>query len=141
MMAHWNHRQHAGSGRAAIASVPVFPVFPASLSERPVVRLCSSIVPMRGERGESMASRPIHWHEGMFLRPQHFQAADRYARGALRESEDWFHPFDWGLKSVDFDREAFGNYSAVLRGCEARFKDGTKVSIPDDGTVDPVELK
>ena len=27
-----------------------------------------------------MASRPVHWHEGMFLRPQHFQAADRHAR-------------------------------------------------------------
>lgn len=88
-----------------------------------------------------MASRPIHWHEGMFLRPQHFQAADRFARDTLRDSEDWFHPFNWGLRSVEFDREAFGNYSAVLRSCEARFKDGTRVSFPADGTVDPVELR
>jgi type VI secretion system protein ImpJ len=77
----------------------------------------------------------------MFLRPQHFQAGDRYAREVLKDSEDWFHPFGWGVRSVDFDREAFGNYSAVLRSCEARFKDGTKLSIPADGTVDPVELK
>lgn len=88
-----------------------------------------------------MSSRPVHWHEGMFLRPQHFQAADRYARNTMKESEDWFHPFNWGVRLVDFDREAFGNYSAVLRACEARFKDGTKVSIPADGTIDPVELK
>jgi len=88
-----------------------------------------------------MASRPIHWHEGMFLRPQHFQVADRNVREAIYGSEDWFHPFDWGIRSVEFDREAFGNYSAVLRACEARFKDGTKVAIPADGTVDPVELK
>lgn len=88
-----------------------------------------------------MASRPIHWHEGMFLRPQHFQVADRNARESLRDSEDWFHPFNWGVRSVEFDREAFGNYSAVLRSCEARFKDGTKISIPADGTVDPVELR
>ncbi|SIO61695.1 type VI secretion system protein ImpJ [Singulisphaera sp. GP187] len=88
-----------------------------------------------------MASRPIHWHEGMFLRPQHFQVADRNVREGLRDSEDWFHPFNWGVRSVEFDREAFGNYSAVLRSCEARFKDGTKISIPGDGTVDPVELR
>ena len=62
-----------------------------------------------------MASRPIHWHEGMFLRPQHFQVADRNVREAIYGSEDWFHPFDWGIRSVEFDREAFGNYSAVLR--------------------------
>ena len=30
-----------------------------------------------------MPSRPVHWYEGMFLRPQHFQAADRHAREAL----------------------------------------------------------
>ena len=47
-------------------------------------------------------------------------------------------PFNWGLRSVEFDREAIANYSAVLRSCEARFKDGTKLSIPADGTVDPV---
>lgn len=88
-----------------------------------------------------MASRPIHWHEGMFLRPSHFQAADRHALDMLRGSEDWYHPFNWGLRSVDFDREAIGNYSAVLRSCEARFKDGTKLSIPADGTVDSVELR
>ena len=88
-----------------------------------------------------MASRPVHWYEGMFLRPHHFQVADRHARAALKDSEDWFHPFDWGLRSVDLDRDAIGNYTLSLRSCEARFKDGTKLSIPADGVVDPVELK
>jgi type VI secretion system protein ImpJ len=86
-------------------------------------------------------SRSVHWYEGMFLRPQHFQAADRSAGDALKDSEDWLHPFNWGLRSVEFDRDAIANYSISLRECEARFKDGTKVSIPSDGAVDPVELK
>jgi type VI secretion system protein ImpJ len=88
-----------------------------------------------------MPSRPVHWYEGMFLRPQHFQAADRHARDELRRSEDWYHPFNWGIRSFDLDRDAVANYSAVLRSCEARFKDGTKLSIPADTTVDPVELR
>ncbi len=88
-----------------------------------------------------MASRPVHWYEGMFLRPHHFQVADRQARAELKESEDWSHPFHWGIRSVDFDRDAIANYTVSVRTCEARFKDGTRLSIPADGTVDPVELK
>jgi type VI secretion system protein ImpJ len=88
-----------------------------------------------------MPSRPVHWSEGMFLRPQHFQAADRYASQARAESEDWYHPFNWGIRRVELDRDAIGNYSAVVRSCEARFKDGTKLTLPDDATADPVELR
>ena len=88
-----------------------------------------------------MPSRPVHWYEGMFLRPQHFQAADRHAREAIRESEDWFHPFDWGLRTVDLDPDAVANYTATLRGCEARFKDGTRLTIPAEGAVAPVEIR
>jgi type VI secretion system protein ImpJ len=88
-----------------------------------------------------MPSRPVHWSEGMFLRPQHFQAADRHARQGLTDSEDWFHPFNWGVRRVEFDRDAVGNYSVVVRACEARFKDGTKLTIPDDAVADPIELR
>jgi type VI secretion system protein ImpJ len=88
-----------------------------------------------------MPSQPVHWYEGMFLRPQHFQAADRHARQALAASEDWYHPFDWGVRRVELDRDAIGNYSAVVRACDARFKDGTKLSIPDDTVADPAELR
>ena len=31
-----------------------------------------------------MAKRPVHWSEGMFLKPHHFQASDRYARERLQ---------------------------------------------------------
>jgi type VI secretion system protein ImpJ len=88
-----------------------------------------------------MASRAIHWYEGMFLRPHHMQVADRHAQSLLKDSEDWYHPFNWGIRSLDLDRAAIGNYTVVLRSCEARFKDGTKLSIPSDSTVDPIELK
>ena len=33
------------------------------------------------------------------------------------------------------------NHERVLRSCEARFKDGTRVSVPAEVTVDPAELK
>src|SRR3954451_17254593 len=93
-------------------------------------------------RGKSaMPSRPVHWSEGMFLRPQHFQAADRYAGQALADFEDWYHPFNWGIRRLELDRDAIGNYSLVVRDCEARFKDGTKLTIPGTTSADPVELR
>jgi type VI secretion system protein ImpJ len=88
-----------------------------------------------------MAKRPVHWHEGMFLKPHHFQAADRFLRERIRETEDWLHPHDWGLKSVEFDEDAIANYSVVLRSCQARFKDGTTLTVPDEVAVDPLDLR
>lgn len=88
-----------------------------------------------------MSNRQVHWYEGMFLNPHHFQAADRHAQAAWRTSEDWFHLFNWGLRSIDLDRDAIPNYAFALRSCEARFKDGTKLSIPEDAIADPIELR
>ena len=86
-----------------------------------------------------MASRAVHWEEGMFLTPQHFQAADRHARRNLREVEDWFHPYDWGVRSITFDPQV-ASYVVTLRGCEARFKDGTRLSVGDDLDVPPLTI-
>jgi type VI secretion system protein ImpJ len=88
-----------------------------------------------------MAKRPVHWFEGMFLKPHHFQAFDRYQRDRIRESEDWLHPHDWGLRSVRFDDDAIANYSLRLISCQARFKDGTTLSVPEEASVDPLDLK
>lgn len=88
-----------------------------------------------------MAKRPVHWFEGMFLKPHHFQAADRHARDRLQESEDWLHPHDWGLRSVRLDEDAIANYSLRVASCQARFKDGTTLSVPDEATLDPLELR
>lgn len=88
-----------------------------------------------------MAQRPVHWYEGMFLQPQHLQAADRHTSQAIRQSEDWFHPFNWGLRYLELDRDAIANFTATLPACEARFKDGTRLSLPGDASVDPVDLR
>ncbi len=88
-----------------------------------------------------MAKRPVHWYEGMFLKPHHFQASDRHLRERIRESEDWLHPHDWGLRSVRFDEDAIANYAIRLTSCKARFKDGTTVSVPEEASVDPLDLR
>jgi type VI secretion system protein ImpJ len=88
-----------------------------------------------------MPSRAVHWFEGMFLSPQHLQAADRHTLRRLQETEDWYHPFAWGLKSIELDSAALANFMVDLQSCEARFPDGSHLSIPKDATVAPVPLR
>src|SRR6516165_3409315 len=88
-----------------------------------------------------MASRAVHWFEGMFLSPQHLQAADRHTLRGLQEVEDWYNPFAWGLRSVEINQAARANFMVDLQSCEARFPDGTHLSIPIDATVAPVQLR
>ena len=52
-----------------------------------------------------MRNLPIFWHVGMFLRPQHFQAADRYWSELTEVSQQFDHPYYYGLRSASFSEE------------------------------------
>ncbi len=88
-----------------------------------------------------MAVRSVHWHEGMFLRPQHFQAAQRHWGGVLATDEKWDHHYNWGLRHVELDLDALANFRCVVRALKARLRDGTLVSVPEDGTLPAVDLR
>jgi type VI secretion system protein ImpJ len=88
-----------------------------------------------------MSKRPVHWHEGMFLRPQHFQAAQRHALANAFRDEKWDHQYNWGLRAIDLDREALANHRFVVRSLEARFRDGTLVVVPEDGVLPALDLR
>jgi type VI secretion system protein ImpJ len=88
-----------------------------------------------------MSHPAVHWHEGMFLRPHHFLAAQRnYAhQQSLSEAFDLRH--NWGLRSIDLDIDALSNYRFVVRLLRLRLRDGTILSIPEDGVLPSLDLK
>ncbi len=88
-----------------------------------------------------MFNPAVHWHEGMFLRPQHFQAADRYWTETLQQSETWDHEYNYGLRTVEISAEAIANYQLQLTLCQARMRDGTLVSLEPGNEPDRVDLK
>lgn len=88
-----------------------------------------------------MTVRGVHWHEGMFLRPHHFQAAERHSHQFINRNEKWDVHYNWGLRSVDIDLDALANSRLVVRTLQARMHDGTLVSIPEDGSLPVLELK
>jgi type VI secretion system protein ImpJ len=88
-----------------------------------------------------MTTRAVHWHEGMFLRPQHFQTAQRHGGHVATRGDKWNLHYNWGLRSVALDLDALANYRVVVRSLEARLRDGTLLAIPEDGLLSAVELK
>src|SRR5947209_273626 len=88
-----------------------------------------------------MTVRSVHWHEGMFLRPHHFQAAQRHALHLNSRSEKWDLNYNWGLRAVTLDVDALANSRFVVRSLQARLPDGTLVAIPEDGVLPVLDLK
>ncbi|CAD6509803.1 type VI secretion system baseplate subunit TssK [Paraburkholderia sabiae] len=86
-------------------------------------------------------SAKVLWGEGLFLRPQHFQRQDAYHEARLFESIQAIQPYNWGVRSVRFDRDALG--SNVLRASELSlvFPDGALYAAPQaDDLPPPVAL-
>jgi type VI secretion system protein ImpJ len=88
-----------------------------------------------------MSTRAVHWHEGMFLRPHHFNVALRHFERVGATGQEWDHPHFWGLRSIEIDTDALGNNRLVVRSLKARMLDGTLVSIPGEGVPTAVDIK
>lgn len=88
-----------------------------------------------------MTARAVHWHEGMFLRPQQLQAAERHQRQALaRMTRCDLHHY-WGVRRLEWESDALANYRFALRSLECRLRDGTVIALPDDGSLPALDLK
>ena len=87
-----------------------------------------------------MKNLPVQWSEGMFLRPHHFQAADRYWSEWLEISSRWDHPYNYGVQSIELSKEAIANYQIELKHCHARLRDGTLLTISPGEEPDRVDL-
>lgn len=84
---------------------------------------------------------PVHWSEGMFLRPQHFQAADRYWNELIQTSQRWDCYYNHGVQSIEISSEALTNYQVEISSCHARMRDGTLVVLDAGNEPDRVGLK
>jgi len=84
----------------------------------------------------SFGSR-VAWREGQFLRPQHFQQADRALLSQLRARTDSLRPHPWGLTEVEVDEDLAAIGKFTLLRAKGVMPDGTPFSIPDDMAPPP----
>ena len=78
----------------------------------------------------------VHWYEGMFLRPQHFQAADRHWGDELARAVQWRQPYAYGLRSCEVSADALAAYQFQLNGCRAAMRDGTLTELTQSLRID-----
>jgi type VI secretion system protein ImpJ len=88
-----------------------------------------------------MLLQPVHWHEGMFLRPHHFQAAQRLSFQLSSLASKWDLHFNWGLRTIQINLDALANFRLEVPTLKARLGDGTLVCIPEDGILPVLNLK
>ena len=83
----------------------------------------------------------VLWSEGMFLRPHHLQAAQRWMETVLRTGLDAIRPYAWGFMTLEVAPEPLENFTLRLDSCAVRMKDGTWVRIPDNTEVGPLNFQ
>ena len=90
-----------------------------------------------------MSIPPVFWHEGMFIRPHHFQASDRYWADQVFLTSKFDVHHNWGLRGIEIDTEALRNYRFEVHRLAARMRDGTLVVAVrgSDQALDPLDLK
>ena len=74
-----------------------------------------------------MRNLPVHWSEGMFLRPQHFQATARHWDESLATATKASDECSYGILRLDIDQAALADRQVEVRTCQARMRDGTLI--------------
>lgn len=83
------------------------------------------------------SSNRVVWTEGMFLRVQHFQQADRWTEALVNASVRDLQPHRWGVAEISLDRDMLHIGKFALSACRGTMPDGTPFSIPDDTDPPP----
>lgn len=86
-----------------------------------------------------MRNPAINWSEGMFLRPHHFQAAEKFWNELIGHNTDCVSPYAYGIKTVEVSAQALQNGSFEFGNLTARFKDGSIVA-QDKTHIERIEL-
>jgi type VI secretion system protein ImpJ len=94
-----------------------------------------SIAADKSTESAKMAERPVHWSEGLFLRPQHFQMSERHLHEQIRLAEEWNVGYAYGIHDIEVDTEALANYRIVVRKLHARLPGGEHVRYPGDSVL------
>ena len=79
--------------------------------------------------------KPLYWHQGLFLQPQHFQLQDRYTQSLLEPVIQQAIPHFWGVGSMTVKSAALGNRSIGLTKGSFLFSDMTWAVVPDNAVV------
>ncbi len=79
--------------------------------------------------------KPVFWHQGLFLQPQHFQWQERRNQYRLHPLQTYLQPHFWGFGRLRIEEDSLKNMMFEVKECEAMFRDGTWVSFPGNSKL------
>lgn len=79
----------------------------------------------------------VAWSEGMFLRVQHFQQADRWTERLVRATTRELAAYPWGIAEIGIDRGALAIGQFALANLRGTLPDGTPFEAPFDTDLPP----
>jgi type VI secretion system protein ImpJ len=81
--------------------------------------------------------KPLFWHQGLFLQPQHFQMEGLHTHSLLSPFFEFANPHFWGVGELSIQKAALGNRTFSLHTGEFIFPDMTHVQYPGNALVQP----
>jgi len=85
--------------------------------------------------------RELHWHEGQFLQPQHFQLWQRELGKGTALERSWNRPWPYGLNAVEFNVDALGQWRFEVRSLRAVMPSGRVVDWPQNSELSTLDLR
>jgi type VI secretion system protein ImpJ len=80
--------------------------------------------------------RPLFWHQGLFLQPQHFQLLDLSFQSLLTPFHHFIEPHFWGLGEIEIQKAALGRRSFNLLKGNFLFPDGSYTVLPGNALIE-----
>lgn len=80
-------------------------------------------------------NKPVFWHQGLFLQPQHFQLAESYQQSLLYPYHAYQQPHFWGVCTLEMQHTSLNQRTCEIEKGEFIFPCGTYVSLPENGVV------
>jgi len=80
--------------------------------------------------------RPIFWHQGLFLQPQHFQLLELSFRSLLSPYFNFLEPHFWGIGEIEIQEATLGNRTFNPVKGNLLFQDGTHAVLPDNAIIE-----
>lgn len=77
-------------------------------------------------------NKPLFWHQGLFLQPQHFQYESLHAKHQMMRHVAHSTTYPWGIAQLQFDELMLSSGFIEFKALEVVFEDGTLVSFPED---------
>ncbi|MDR2741882.1 MAG: type VI secretion system baseplate subunit TssK [Treponema sp.] len=82
----------------------------------------------------------LHWNDGQFLHPHHFQYQQRITSEYVRLNRSFSLPYPYGLLNFELDREALKGGRVAVNRFSAIMGDGLELSMPGNCILKPLDL-